>query len=84
MFASASDAVFADLPIVSLTLLTAIFGTVRGVFERSLPSAEAGAVHRQLVSMCTAYLAAAPKLPPHSASAASQQQPAMNFRQSAE
>jgi len=56
MFASASDAVFADLPIVNLTLLTTIFGTVRSVFERNLPASEAGAVHRQLVLMCVAYL----------------------------
>ncbi len=56
MLASASDAVFADMPIVNLTLLTAIFGTVRSVFERNLPYAEASAVHRQLVLMCTTYL----------------------------
>jgi hypothetical protein len=32
MFASASDAVFADLPTVNLTLLNTVFGTVRSVF----------------------------------------------------
>jgi len=58
MFASAPDAVFADLHTVNLTLLTTIFGTVRSVFERNLPSAEARAVHRQLVLMCLAYLEA--------------------------
>ena len=58
MFASASDAVFADLSAVNLTLLTTIFGTVRSVFERNLPMAEASAVHRQLVLMCIAYLEA--------------------------
>lgn len=56
MFASAPDAVFADLPIVNLTLLTSIFGTVRSVFERNLPADEAAAVQRQLVLMCIAYL----------------------------
>ncbi len=56
MFASASDAVFADLPIVSLTLLTTVFGTTRGVFERNLSMPDARAVHRQLVLMCIAYL----------------------------
>lgn len=56
MFVSASDAVFADLPIVNLTLLTTIFGTVRSVFERNLPAAEASAVQGQLISMCIAYL----------------------------
>lgn len=63
MFASASDAVFADLPIVNLTLLTTIFGTVRSVFERNLPVSEASAVHRQLVLMCIAYLETV-KIPP--------------------
>jgi AcrR family transcriptional regulator len=66
MFASASDAVFADLPTVNLTLLTSIFGTVRSVFERNLPAPQASAVHGQLVLMCIAYLKAI-KLPPHSA-----------------
>ncbi|WP_342628403.1 TetR/AcrR family transcriptional regulator [Nguyenibacter vanlangensis] len=58
MFASASDAAFADLPAVNLTLLTTIFGTVRSVFERNLPISEGQAVHRQLVLMCIAYLEA--------------------------
>ncbi|MQT15448.1 TetR/AcrR family transcriptional regulator [Segnochrobactrum spirostomi] len=56
MFASSPDAVFDDLETVNLTLLTAIFGTVRSVFERDLPVGEAAAVHRQLVLMCRAYL----------------------------
>jgi AcrR family transcriptional regulator len=58
MFASASDAVFTDLAIVNLTLLTTIFGTVRSVFERNLPADEAAGVQRQLVLMCVAYLEA--------------------------
>lgn len=58
MFASASDAVFEDLPTVVLTLLTSIFGTVRNVFERNLPLDEAGSVLRHLVLMCRAYLEA--------------------------
>lgn len=56
MFASASDADFAELPLVNLTLLTTIFGAVRSVFERNLPADEAAAVQKQLVLMCTAYL----------------------------
>jgi AcrR family transcriptional regulator len=56
MFASASDAIFTDLAIVNLTLLTAIFGTVRSVFERNLPDDEGLAVHRQLILMCMSYL----------------------------
>ncbi|UNK42708.1 TetR/AcrR family transcriptional regulator [Luteimonas sp. S4-F44] len=58
MLSSASDAVFTDLPGVNLTLLTTIFGTVRNVFERNLPSTEAEAVREQLLLMCTAYLEA--------------------------
>jgi AcrR family transcriptional regulator len=65
MFASASDAIFADIKTVSLTLLTAIFGAVRSVFERNLPAAEGHAVHRQLILMCIAYLEAV-KSPPRS------------------
>lgn len=57
MFASASDAVFSDLPTVNLTLLTTIFGTIRSVFERNLPSSEGNAVLGQLILMCRAYLA---------------------------
>lgn len=56
MLASASDAHFADLPTVILTLLSAIFGTVRSVFERELPSDQGEAVCAQLVVMCVAYL----------------------------
>jgi len=58
MLASAVDASFADLPTVTLTLLSTVFGTVRSVFERELPPATADAVCRQLMLMCLAYLAA--------------------------
>lgn len=58
MFATASDADFAALPIVNLTLLTTVFGTVRSVFERNLPAVEESAVRKQLVLMCIAYLEA--------------------------
>lgn len=56
MLASTCDAKFPDLPTVNLTLLSTIFGTVRNVFERNLPDTEAGAVKRQLIVMCIAYL----------------------------
>lgn len=56
MFASASDAAFADLPTVVLTLLTSIFGTVRSVFERNLSVEQGQAVMAELIVMCTAYL----------------------------
>ncbi|WP_375402755.1 TetR/AcrR family transcriptional regulator [uncultured Sphingomonas sp.] len=58
MLASASDASFADLATVNLTLLTTIFGTVRNVFERNLSVAEERAVQGQLMAMCNAYLGA--------------------------
>ncbi len=58
MFASASDATFADLPTVVLTLLTSIFGTVRSVFERNLPNDQAAAVLQNLTVMCVTYLEA--------------------------
>ncbi len=66
MFATASDAGFAALPIVTLTLLTTVFGAVRNAFERNLPPSEERAVRAQLVLMCIAYLEAV-KTPPHSA-----------------
>ena len=69
MLASASDGAFADLPTVNLTLLSTVFGTVRNVFERDLPSPQAGAVHRQLVLMCIAYLEAVRQISPRSVSA---------------
>lgn len=56
MLASASDATFADLENVNLTLVTVIFGAVRNAFERSMPAAAADTVQRQLVVMCQAYL----------------------------
>jgi AcrR family transcriptional regulator len=58
MLTSTADASFADLPTVSLTLLSTIFGTVRSVFERELPADQGSAVCAQLVVMCIAYLKA--------------------------
>ena len=59
MFASASDAEFADLAIVNLTLLTSIFGTVRSLFDRRLPKPWSCGVQQQLIFMCRSYLEAA-------------------------
>ena len=56
MLATASDATFADLPTVNLTLLATVFGTVRNVFERNLPFEDGRAVQAQLIMMCSAYL----------------------------
>lgn len=67
MFASASDAVFVDLPTVTLAFLSTVFGTVRNVFERGLSDAGAEAVRAQLVLMCQAYLRAVRTVPADSA-----------------
>ena len=63
MFASAPDIVFSNLSSVNLTLVTAIFGTVRNVFERNLAGAEADAVYHQMILMCVSYIEAV-KVPP--------------------
>jgi AcrR family transcriptional regulator len=59
MFATASDAEFADLAIVNHTLLTSLFATVRSLFDRSLPKPWACGVQQQLIFMCRSYLEAA-------------------------
>lgn len=56
MLASASDAAFANLESVNLTLVTVIFGTVRNAFEQNLIGAAADALEQQLVLMCRSYL----------------------------
>ena len=58
MLQTAGDATFADLPTVNLTLLSTVFGTVRNVFERNLPSDKVDAIQSQLIMMCSAYLKA--------------------------
>jgi AcrR family transcriptional regulator len=63
MLKTASDATFANLPTVNLTLLATVFGTVRNVFERSLSSNDEAAVRGQLIMMCNAYLLAVRSLP---------------------
>ena len=64
MLATAPDAAFADLGLTSLTLLTTIFGTVKGVFERELPLPLARGVHDELTRMCLAYLESAKAVAP--------------------
>lgn len=49
IFATVVDA---DLAIVNLTLLTSLFGTIRSLFDRSLPKPWACGVKQQLISMC--------------------------------
>ena len=56
MFASAPDARFTDLAIVNLTFLTTLFGTVRTLFDRSLPKPWACGIQQQILIMCCSYL----------------------------
>jgi AcrR family transcriptional regulator len=59
MLTTASNARFADLDIVNLTLLTSLFGAVRTLFERNLPKPWACGIQQQLIFMCCSYLNAA-------------------------
>ncbi|UXN75677.1 hypothetical protein N8D56_20090 [Devosia sp. A8/3-2] len=56
MLKSAPDAVYANIDLVNVTLLSVIFGTVRNVFERNLPATEQVAIRHQLTTMCLSYL----------------------------
>jgi AcrR family transcriptional regulator len=56
MLLTTTDASFIDLPTVTLTLLSTIFGTVRSIFERDLPADKGDVVCQQLTVMCIAYL----------------------------
>jgi len=56
MLLTTMDASFIDLPTVTLTLLSTIFGTVRSIFERDLPVDKGDVVCQQLTVMCIAYL----------------------------
>lgn len=56
MINSASDAKFTDLALVNLTLLTTLFGTVRGLFTREMSLESERQVGDQLTIMCLAYL----------------------------
>lgn len=56
MLFTAADGPFTDLPTVTLTLLSTVFGTVRSIFERELPVGKGDVVCQQLIVMCIAYL----------------------------
>jgi AcrR family transcriptional regulator len=56
MLLTTTDASFTDLPTVTLTLLSTIFGTVRNIFERDLTAHKGEVVCQQLTVMCIAYL----------------------------
>ncbi|HME24095.1 MAG TPA: TetR/AcrR family transcriptional regulator [Acetobacteraceae bacterium] len=58
LLASAEDATFDDLPAVTFTLLAAMAGTVRTVFERSATPHMLLVLRTQLATLCQAYLQA--------------------------
>jgi len=59
LLASAADVRFDDLPAVTQTLLAALTGNVRTVFERGAKPAQLKVMRQQLTTMCQAYLLAA-------------------------
>ncbi len=61
LLATAPDAVFKDLQDVTFTLLAAMAGTTRAVFERGATRQMLRALRLQLTLMCRAYLDAAKK-----------------------
>ena len=56
MLASAPDATFGNMPMVTLTLVTVIFGAIRNAFERNLTQPEIDALQVELLAMCRAYV----------------------------
>lgn len=56
MLASAPGAHYDDLDLINQTLLSVIFGTVRNVFERSMPPTLQVNIQDQLTVMCLSYL----------------------------
>ena len=59
MLATASDGVFSNANVIAQTMLAAVYGTARALFERDLPLVLGGEVEDQLMVMCRAYLLAA-------------------------
>lgn len=58
LLASATDIEFDDLPDVSFTLLTAMNGTMRALFELGAPAGRVGMLRKQLLALCRGYLQA--------------------------
>lgn len=56
MLVTAPAADYPNLDLVNNTLLSVIFGTVRNVFERSMPVELQADIRCQLVAMCLSYL----------------------------
>ena len=61
LLGSAKDVRFDDLADVSFTLLTAMNGTMRALFELGVHSSRAGMLRKQLLTLCRGYLLAAAK-----------------------
>lgn len=59
LLASAADAAFDDVPVVTFTLLAAMSGAIRTVFERGAAPTMLRDLRTQLTTMCRAYLEAA-------------------------
>ena len=59
LLASAADARFDDLPAVTFTLLAALAGNTRTVFERGAKPAQVKVLRSQVTTMCRAYVLAA-------------------------
>ena len=56
MLESAPGAIYTDIRLINVTLLSVVFGTVRNVFERNLKASEQSAIRQELVTMCLSYL----------------------------
>ena len=56
MLITAPTAHYANLDLVNNTLISVIFGTVRNVFERSMPAKLQVDIRDQLVAMCLSYV----------------------------
>jgi hypothetical protein len=59
LLASAADAALDDVSVVTFTLLAAMSGAIRTVFERGAAPAMLRELRTQLTTMCRAYLEAA-------------------------
>ena len=56
LLASATDMTFEDIPDVSFTLLTAMNGTMRALFELGAQEGRIGMMRKQLLALCRGYL----------------------------
>ncbi len=61
MLASASDLRFADLEVVTVSLLTMVTSSVCSLFDRDIPMSYGNAYHDEVATMCRSYVAATGK-----------------------